>query len=93
VRRADHHRGKSAVAQRGQQTACFGSTLPRQRAAPADVEEPLYDWHLATVLSSYTEHYNEHRAHRSLGQRPLAPRSDVTDLTAAKVKRRSIWTG
>jgi putative transposase len=49
--------------------------------------------HLATVLSSYTEHYNQHRPHRSLGQRPPAPRSDVTDLTAAKVKRRFILDG
>jgi putative transposase len=49
--------------------------------------------HLATVLSSYTEHYNQHRPHRSLGQRPPAPRSDVTDLTAAQVKRRPILDG
>jgi transposase InsO family protein len=49
--------------------------------------------HLAAVLASYTAHYNEHRPHRSLGQRPPAPRSDVTELTAAKVQRRSILDG
>jgi transposase InsO family protein len=35
--------------------------------------------HLAAVLSQYTAHYNEHRPHRSLGQRPPAPRCSVTD--------------
>ena len=49
--------------------------------------------HLAAVLASYTAHYNQHRPHRSLGQRPPAPRSDLTDLTAAKVKRHSILDG
>jgi putative transposase len=49
--------------------------------------------HLTTVLGEYTAHYNEHRPHRSLGQRSLVPRSEVTDLTAAKVKRRSILDG
>jgi putative transposase len=48
---------------------------------------------LAAVLASYTAHYNEHRPHRSLGQRSPVPRSKVTDLTAAKVKRRSILDG
>jgi putative transposase len=45
------------------------------------------------VIVGYTAHYNEHRPHRSLGQRPPAPRSEATDLTAAKVKRRSILDG
>ena len=49
--------------------------------------------HLATVLASYTAHYNEHRPHRSLGQRPPAPRSQVSRLTAAKVRRRPILAG
>jgi len=49
--------------------------------------------HLAAALASYTAHYNEHRPHRSLGQRPPAPCSDVTGLTATKVKRRSILDG
>src|SRR3954470_7461894 len=38
--------------------------------------------HLATVLASYTAHYNEHRPHRSLGQRPPEPRSNVADVAA-----------
>jgi transposase InsO family protein len=38
--------------------------------------------HLAAVLASYTVHYNEHRPHRSLGQRPLEPRADVADVAA-----------
>ena len=46
--------------------------------------------HLATVLTEYTRHYNEHRPHRSLGQRPPNPPSDVADLTAAGVRRRPI---
>jgi transposase InsO family protein len=49
--------------------------------------------HLAAVLNSYTAHYNGHRLHRSLGQRPPAPRSDVASLTAAKVQRRPILDG
>jgi putative transposase len=49
--------------------------------------------HLATVLTEYTRHYNEHRPHRSLGQRPPNPPSDVADLTAARVRRRPILGG
>jgi hypothetical protein len=41
----------------------------------------------------YTAHYNEHRPHRSLGQRPPAPRSHVAHVTAAKVRRRRILDG
>jgi putative transposase len=49
--------------------------------------------HLATVLASYTVHYNEHRPHRSLGQRAPSPRSDVTNCAPASVQRRSILGG
>jgi putative transposase len=49
--------------------------------------------HLAAVLASYTAHYNEHRPHRSLGQRPPEPRSQVPHLTAATVRRRPILDG
>ena len=49
--------------------------------------------HLAAVLARYTAHYNEHRPHRSLGHRPPAPRSDVTRMTAATVRRRPILDG
>ncbi len=33
--------------------------------------------HLAAVLANYTSHYNNHRPHRSLGQRSPEPRSDI----------------
>jgi putative transposase len=49
--------------------------------------------HLASVLSAYTTHYNEHRPHRSLAQRPPKPRADDAELTTAKVRRRSILGG
>ena len=49
--------------------------------------------HLATVLAGFTEHYNAHRPHRSLSQRPSEPRSDVPDSIAAKIQRRSILGG
>jgi hypothetical protein len=49
--------------------------------------------HLAAVLAGYTAHYNAHRPHRSLGQRPPEPRSHVTDLIADKVRRRPVVGG
>jgi putative transposase len=49
--------------------------------------------HLTTVLAAYTAHYNEHRPHRSLGQRPPAPRSEVSDVADIKIRRRRILTG
>ena len=49
--------------------------------------------HLAAVLTTYTEHYNEHRPHRSLGQRPPAPPSAVTTMTPSTVRRRPILDG
>jgi transposase InsO family protein len=49
--------------------------------------------HLATVLAQYTRHYNEHRPHRSLGQRPPRPPTEVVDLTTARVRRRPILGG
>ncbi|WP_091554818.1 integrase core domain-containing protein [Micromonospora pattaloongensis] len=44
--------------------------------------------HLATLLAQYARHYNGHRPHRSLGQQPPTRRSEVVDLTAARVRRR-----
>ncbi|MEV0135498.1 integrase core domain-containing protein [Dactylosporangium sp. NPDC050688] len=49
--------------------------------------------HLTSVLTEYTEHYNGHRPHRSLGQQPPNPSPQVVDLTAARVQRRSILGG
>jgi transposase InsO family protein len=49
--------------------------------------------HLATVLAAYTSHYNDHRPHRSLGQRPPNPPPHIVDLAAARIKRRPILGG
>ncbi|WP_242624109.1 integrase core domain-containing protein [Micromonospora kangleipakensis] len=49
--------------------------------------------HLATFLAGYTSHYNDHRPHRSLGQRPPDPPPHIVDLTAARIKRRPILGG
>lgn len=53
----------------------------------------LGERHLTKVLTEYTEHYNGHRPHRSLGQRPPNPPPQVVDLTAARVQRRPILGG
>ncbi|GIH10345.1 hypothetical protein Rhe02_84120 [Rhizocola hellebori] len=49
--------------------------------------------HLSSVLAEYTEHYNGHRPHRSLDQRPPNPPPQAIDLTAARVQRRPILGG
>jgi putative transposase len=49
--------------------------------------------HLRRVLTEYTAHYNGHRPHRSLGQRPPNPPPQVVDLNAARVRRRPILGG
>jgi putative transposase len=48
--------------------------------------------HLATVLNEYTAHYNGHRPHRSLNQRPPNRPVDVV-TTTARVRRRPILGG
>jgi hypothetical protein len=48
---------------------------------------------LATVLAEYVRHYNDHRRHRSLGQRPPNPPTDVVDLNASRIHRRPILGG
>src|SRR3954467_10779238 len=40
--------------------------------------------HLATVLADYTAHYNGHRPHRSLNQRPPNRPIDVVDNTSTR---------
>ena len=49
--------------------------------------------HLTSVLTEHTAHYNGHRPHRSLGQRPPSPRPQIVDLNAARVQRRQILGG
>ena len=52
--------------------------------------------HLMAVLGEYVRHYNDHRPHQSRGQRPPTATelpAAVTDLTAARVRRRKILNG
>jgi transposase InsO family protein len=49
--------------------------------------------HSATILGIYTTHDDEHRPHRSLGQRPPVPHSAITDPPVAMVQRRPILGG
>jgi putative transposase len=49
--------------------------------------------HLTNVLTEYTKHYNSHRPHRTLGQRPPNPPPQAVDLNAARVQRRPILGG
>ncbi|MEU7876385.1 integrase core domain-containing protein [Dactylosporangium sp. NPDC049140] len=46
--------------------------------------------HLVAVLDEYTTHYNTHRPHRSLQQRPPNPPPQVVDLATARIQRRPI---
>jgi len=47
--------------------------------------------HLEAVLAEYVEHYNAHRPHRSIGQRPPARSeatpSTISDVDAARLRR------
>ncbi|MBF6557916.1 MAG: transposase [Acidimicrobiales bacterium] len=53
--------------------------------------------HLVAVLSAYVTHYNDHRAHRSLGQRPPNATISSIDLTAVpidtRIERREVLGG
>jgi putative transposase len=49
--------------------------------------------HLMAVLTSYTSHYNEHRPHRSLGQRTPQPRPRVAESATTRIQRRPILDG
>jgi putative transposase len=49
--------------------------------------------HLATVLAEYTAHYNGHRPHRSLNQRPPNRPTDVTEAATTRVRRHPILCG
>ncbi|MBO3752830.1 integrase core domain-containing protein [Streptosporangiaceae bacterium NEAU-GS5] len=49
--------------------------------------------HLRKVLAEYIQHHNSHRPHRSPGQRPPDPRSEVVDLEQAPVIRRTVLGG
>jgi putative transposase len=53
--------------------------------------------HLQTVLATYVAHYNAHRPHRSLGQRPPDPRprpvDGAADSSVVEVRRRRLLGG
>jgi hypothetical protein len=49
--------------------------------------------HLATVLAEYTGHYNRHRPHRALAQRPPDPQPAGPRKDAGKIQRRPILGG
>src|SRR3954463_6398189 len=49
--------------------------------------------HLATALADYTAHYNGHRPHRSLNQRPPNAPVELPEATTAGVRRRPILGG
>jgi len=52
--------------------------------------------HLERVLPVYIEHYNTHRPHRSLQQRPPArdtQRDSATVLTPDRIRRRDVLGG
>ena len=51
---------------------------------------------LLAVLDEFVEHYNEHRPHQSLDQRPpddIDSAPAVVDLASARVRRRKILNG
>lgn len=53
--------------------------------------------HLEVVLAEYIDHYNSHRPHRYLHQRPPChgpePQLPITDLTSTQVRRTDILDG
>ncbi len=53
--------------------------------------------HLRVVLEEYVAHYNQHRPHRARHLRPPAAgdiaTAPVTDLTAARIRRREVLGG
>jgi transposase InsO family protein len=49
--------------------------------------------HLAAVLGEYTAHYNGHRAHRALAQRPPNPPPAINPAPTGKIQRRQILSG
>ncbi|MEV0381776.1 integrase core domain-containing protein [Nonomuraea sp. NPDC050643] len=49
--------------------------------------------HLRTVLDEYSDHYNRHRPHRSLGLRAPTDDSDVIPLPTGRIERRQVLGG
>jgi putative transposase len=49
--------------------------------------------HLTTVLDEYSTHYNAHRPHRALAQRPPNPPSARNPPPTGEIQRRQILGG
>jgi transposase InsO family protein len=49
--------------------------------------------HLRRVLHEYLIHYNSHRPHRALGQRPPHPTASTAPPTTGRVRRRQVLNG
>ncbi|MFA1551885.1 integrase core domain-containing protein [Actinomadura chokoriensis] len=49
--------------------------------------------HLRAVLTEYARHYNQHRPHRSLQQRPPRPHTRLIDIRQEWITRRKILGG
>jgi putative transposase len=49
--------------------------------------------HLRAVLDAYAAHYNGHRPHRSLQQRPPHPTHTPTALSGSTIRRRQLLGG
>ena len=49
--------------------------------------------HLTAVLGEYTAHYNGHRPHRALAQRPPNPPTAINPARSGKIQRRQILGG
>jgi putative transposase len=49
--------------------------------------------HLKSLLDTYAEHFNTHRPHRALQQRPPHPRQPPTVPDGATIRRRRILGG
>jgi len=71
-----------------------------QRPTPGPVHQPLLNpifilnhAQLRRVLDAYLIHYNGHRPHRTLGQRPPNHRGSVAPPVQGLVRRRRILSG
>ncbi len=49
--------------------------------------------HLRAVLTKYAAHYNNHRPHQALAQRPPNPAQATIDRPTGRIQRRPILTG
>ncbi|MFC6020685.1 transposase [Plantactinospora solaniradicis] len=49
--------------------------------------------HLAAVLNEYSRHYNQHRSHRSLTQRPPNPVKPALNRITGMIQRHPVLGG